>query len=118
MAFFDKAVGVWRVHGHNESQKFYDTLSFKDLFFHDKHIASFCKTITGRVPEWLNESLYQNMKHYSSFLISNKRWNTLLQYMKFLIINETYFSFIFIPKFIGYIVSKGFRKITSMAAKQ
>ncbi len=113
MAFFNKSVGVWRIHANNESQKFYETLSFNDLFFHDEYIASFYEKINGKTPTWLNESLYHNMKHYSLFLLSEKNFLVFLKYMGFLIFQYPLFSLYSIPKFMGYILLKIFRKIKS-----
>jgi glycosyltransferase involved in cell wall biosynthesis len=113
MAFFDKSVGVWRVHNENESTKFYETLHFEDLFFHDKHVAAFCKKATGVQPKWLNESLYHNMEHYSFFLLKRKKWKKFIQYMFFLLTHETYLSLLFISKFPVFVFSKALNKLTS-----
>ena len=113
MAFFNKTVGVWRIHASNESKSFHETVSFKDLFFHAEHIASFCKKINGKTPTWLNESLYQDMKTHSLFLLSQKNFLVFLKYMGFLIFHYPLWSFYYIPRFVGDVLLKIFRKIKS-----
>jgi glycosyltransferase involved in cell wall biosynthesis len=117
IGFFDKIVGVWRIHSTNESQKFYETLSFEDLFFHDKYIAAFCKKIHGSQPFWLNESLYQNMQHYSFFLLTRKKWKVFIDYMMFLITHEIYLSLLFIPRFFIFLFFRTFNKLISGTKK-
>ena len=88
-------------------------LQYQDIFLlhNSVHLAE--EKINGKTPTWLNESLYHNMKHYSLFLLSEKNFLVFLKYMGFLIFQYPLFSLYSIPKFMGYILLKIFRKIKS-----
>lgn len=86
IAFVNQYVGVWRIHGMNESSSHYKSIKIEDVFANDESIYAFCSKCEKEpygVSTWIDESMYHNAKGFIKYLIQAKQYERLLQFLKF-----------------------------------
>ena len=97
-------VGVWRLHGANESLKSYNDLKVDEMFLVEESIAGYYANSADRKPflirQWLNNWRYQHTVAMMVKLIKQSQWMTLFKFLKFLSKKHMAFLILSLPKLI------------------
>lgn len=104
IGIIDHPVGVWRIHGANESLKSYNDLKVDELFLVEESIADYYAQSHDRRPfqvnKWLNNWKYQHTVALTVKLIKQTQWITLFDFLMFLSRKHMVFFVLSLPKLI------------------
>ena len=90
---FDK-VGIWRIHGKNESKSFYLNANYEDIFEVVDKIENFSSKIDNRAANYFR---YINSYDYIVYLLKNSKLVRLFGFIKFMLINKPKVLFLYSP---------------------
>ncbi|MCK5538015.1 MAG: glycosyltransferase family 2 protein [Bacteroidales bacterium] len=111
MAFINDYVGVWRIHGTNESKSFYGSLQIENIFSNDESVFEYCsKCEDGKysVSTWIEMAKYQNTKRLIRYLLKSKKYDQILQFLQFMIKEHFIFFIKSLPKLLFYLIGVTF----------
>lgn len=109
MAFLNEYVGVWRIHGSNESGKYFGSITYEEVFSVDESIYSFCSKCEKKpfgVSAWINESRYHNAKGYILYLVKTKQFIKLLLFLRFFFQRFPMLCVVSVPRVFYFMLKK------------